>query len=221
MVDVRVTLKALVVLLAAGYVTSPAPAAAQGAMPAPPGEGAPAWPDADAAPRGEPGAAPPEPLPDDPDALLDMLAAEADPVEAGRLAREIEERWSHSGSDAIDLLLVRGRAAIEAGDLPRAVAHLTALTDHAPGFAAGWNARAEAFFLLERPGAALADLEQVLILEPRHFGALAGVGIVLDQLDRPEAALRAFRRAQEVYPAEENVAAAVARLEVQTGGRTL
>ena len=160
-------------------------------------------------------------LSEDADALLDQLASEADPGEAGRLAGEIEERWSHSGSAAMDLLLRRGQSAMAAEDWPRALAHLTALTDAAPGFAEGWATRAEAFFLMDRYGAALADIEQVLILEPRHFGALAGLGIVMERIGEDGVALAAFRAAQAIYPAESNVSEAVERLEVQTGGRTL
>ena len=152
---------------------------------------------------------------------LGTLTSEADAVEAQRLADEILERWTHSGSAAMDLLLTRGREAIEADDLPRAIAHLTALTDHAPEFAEGWNQRATAFFLMEQYGPAISDIEQVLILEPRHFGALAGLGIILEQLGETKGALEALRRAQQVYPAEPNVNDAVERLERETGERTL
>ena len=160
-------------------------------------------------------------LPEDPDVLLDMLAAEAEPAEAGRLAQEVLERWSHSGSAAMDLLLRRGEDAMRAEDWPRAVAHLTALTDSAPDFAEGWATRAEAFFLMEEYGAALADIEQTLILQPRHFEALSGLGLILERLGEERAALAALREAQSIYPAQENIGEAVERLEVQTGGRTL
>ena len=209
MIDAKVMLKALCFAAGLGYATSWV--AAQEAAP-----------EAEA-PAGDAAVIedPPEILSADPAVLLEQLAAEADPVEAGRLAREVLERWSHSGSDAMDLLLARGAAAVEAEDWPRAIAHLTALTDHAPEFAEGWAKRAEAFFRMGEYGAAMADLEQVLILEPRHFEALAGLGLILVELGEEEAALRAFHRAQEIYPAEENVAGAVERLEIQTGGRTL
>ncbi|MEM7490492.1 MAG: tetratricopeptide repeat protein [Pseudomonadota bacterium] len=194
MLDLRTTLKALVLAVGCFYVTS--------------------------APAQE---AAPEVLSEDPQVLLNRLGTLTmdDAADALRLAREIEERWTHSGSAAMDLLLRRGKDAIEAGDYVRAIAHLTALTDHAPQFAEAWNQRATAFFLMERYGEAMSDIEQVLILEPRHFNALAGLGIILQQLDEPEAALKAFRAAQAAHPAEENVNAAIERLEQQTGGRTL
>ena len=161
------------------------------------------------------------PLPEESGALLDLLATEADPVEAGRLAREVEERWSHSGSAAMDLLLRRGKDAIEAGAHDRAVVHLTALTDHAPDFAEGWAARATAFFLQEEWGLALSDIEQTLILEPRHYGALFGLCVIMRELERPDLALRACRASRDVYPAQEEVGRLIETLEQETGGRAL
>ena len=161
-------------------------------------------------------------LSEDPDVLLDRLGtltAPEDAVEARRIAREIEERWSHSGSAAMDLLLARGREAMEAGEYPKAIAHLTALTDTAPGWSEGWALRATAFYLAERWGAALSDIEQALILEPRHFNALAGLGIIMAQLDEPELALRAFRKANQIHPGDENVLRAIGQLEQETGER--
>ncbi|WP_299817136.1 tetratricopeptide repeat protein [uncultured Jannaschia sp.] len=156
--------------------------------------------------------------------LLDRLATltgEEEGGEARRLAAEIRERWTHSGSATMDLLLRRGRDAITEGDYARAIAHLTALTDHAPQFAEGWNQRATAFFLSDRYGEALSDIEQVLILEPRHFGALTGLAVILERLDERQAALRAFEAARAIYPADPNIEGAIDRLEQQTGERIL
>lgn len=167
---------------------------------------------------------PPEVLSEDAQVLLNRLGTlttEDDAAEAARLANEIQERWTHSGSAALDLLLRRGTDAIRDGDYLRAVGHLTTLTDHAPDFAEGWNQRATAFFLMDEYGAAIADIEQVLILEPRHFGALAGLGIMLEQLGDEEGALRALKAAAQIHPAEENVKEAIEQLEKQTGERTL
>ncbi|MEM9797409.1 MAG: tetratricopeptide repeat protein [Pseudomonadota bacterium] len=167
---------------------------------------------------------PAQELEGDVDALLNRLStmtAEHDAAEAARLSREIEERWTHSGSAAMDLLLQRGMDAIEAGEYAKAISHLTALTDHAPDFAEGWNQRATAFFLMDRYGQAIADIEHVLTLEPRHFGALAGLGVMMEQLGDEKAALRAFYAARDIHPAQPNINAAIERLEQQTGGRTL
>jgi tetratricopeptide (TPR) repeat protein len=152
------------------------------------------------------------------DGLFDALAA-SEPGEYSRIAADIGLLWSHSGSDTMDLLLRRGRMAIEAGELVRAVHHLTALTDHAPAFPEGWNARATAFYMMDRWGLALADIEQVLALEPRHFGALTGLAVIMEKLDRPADALAAWRQALAVHPHLDAAAKAVERLSPKVDGR--
>ncbi|UYP66721.1 tetratricopeptide repeat protein [Thalassobacter stenotrophicus] len=152
--------------------------------------------------------------------LLETLR-EAPVEEAARLTGEILERWSHSGSAALDYLLSRGRDALDAEDYGAAIEHLTALTDHAPDFAEGWNARGTAFFLTERFGLAAADLERALVLNPNHFGALSGLGVIYERIDQPKAALQAFEEALKIHPHMEDVRAAVERLRAQTQGVAL
>lgn len=141
--------------------------------------------------------------------------------EAMRLTGEIMERWSHSGSAALDYLLDRGTEAIEAQDYRAAIEHLTALTDHAPEFAEGWNARGTAFYLMEELGMALADLERAIALNPQHFGALSGIGVILEQIDQPEAALNAYEAAHAIHPHMPDVADAIERLRDATQGTSL
>ena len=133
----------------------------------------------------------------------------------------IWQAWSHSGSDSMDLLLERGRAAMRAGELDKAIEHLSALIDHAPDFAEGWNARATAYFMKEEYGLSVADIERVLALNPRHFGALSGLGMIYERLDLDEAALRAYRAAIAVHPFRPDLKEAIKRLEARTGGTSL
>ncbi len=149
--------------------------------------------------------------------LLDQLA-QSDPTRWKALEDEIWTMWSTSGSDAMDLLLERGRAAMIDGDLPQAVEHLTALVDHAPDFAEGYNARATAYFQQGAYGPAMADIQQVLLREPRHFGALAGLGLILEETGHAEDALTVYERALAVHPHRPDVQDAVARLAKQIEG---
>lgn len=137
------------------------------------------------------------------------------------IEQRIIELWSRSGSPTADLLLERGREAIQAENYREAIGHLTALTDHAPDFAEGWNTRATVFFMIEEFGLAMTDIERTLALNPDHFGALAGLGIILDQTDRPEAALAAFRAARMINPHRERVNDAIRRLAPMVDGRDL
>lgn len=135
--------------------------------------------------------------------------------------QEIIQRWSISGSASADLLLARGREAMEAGDLEAAIDHLTALTDHAPDFAEGWNARATAYFQAGMYGPSIADVQRVLELNPRHFGALSGLGIMLEEMGELDFALEAFRAAAELTPHRPDLQQAVARLEHALEGSAL
>ncbi|WP_238538193.1 tetratricopeptide repeat protein [Oceaniovalibus guishaninsula] len=154
------------------------------------------------------------------DDLFDALRA-ADAETAPRIVDKIGAEWSKSGSPAMDLLLQRGRDALDEGDAAQAIGHLTALIDHAQDFAEAYNARATAFFALGQYGPAMEDVRIVLALNPRHFGALSGLAIMLDETGRKEGALAAWRAVVAIYPASPQADDAIARLELETGGRTL
>ena len=157
------------------------------------------------------------------DALDALLAELAEPEQEDwrRIETEIVRHWSRSGSDAMDLLLGRGSAAMEAGDLAAAGEHLSALVDHAPGFAEGWNARATAFYMMGEYALAMADIEKVLALNPRHFGALSGLAIMLETMGDDRLALKAQRAAQAIHPHRPEVNRALERLERKIGGAEL
>lgn len=156
----------------------------------------------------------------DVEALLSELAQ---PGQARwmRLERQILREWGRSGSATIDLLFQRGQAALREGRAQAAIGHFSAAIDHAPGFAEAWNGRATAWFLANRLGPSLSDIEQVLRMNPRHFGALAGLGIILEQLERSDEALAAYRASLAVHPHQASVREAVARLELASQGQSL
>jgi tetratricopeptide (TPR) repeat protein len=154
------------------------------------------------------------------DRLFSELATAQGPA-ALRLERMIWREWSKSGSAAMDLLLQRGRDAMSAGETEAAIEHFTALIDHAPEFAEGWNARATAYFQAGLYGPSVADIAQTLRLNPRHFGALAGFGRILEETDKPEEALKVYRSALAIHPQLQGVKSAVERLEAKASGQEL
>ena len=154
------------------------------------------------------------------DGLYDKLAS-ASPAEAKGLEREIRLEWRKTGSPAMDLLLKRGREALERGDYAVAVEHLTALTDHAPDVAEGYRARARAYFRTDQIGPALADLEQALRLDPRHYEAAHGLAVVLEELGRAQQAYRAYQLVLSIHPHYDPAAEAVTRLKTQVEGLKL
>ncbi len=154
------------------------------------------------------------------DGLFERLA-DADPQDARRIEREIWSEWSKSGSPAMDLLLERGRQAMQAGDIPAAIEHLTALTDHAPEFAEGWNALATAYFQAGEYGPSIEDIGRTLTLNPRHFGALSGLGMIFEQLGDEPRALAAYRAALAIHPQLEGIRESMERLEAKAAGQKL
>ena len=153
----------------------------------------------------------------------EMLGAlrDAQPAEATRLSREIEREWSKSGSTSIDMLLRRGREALEEGQVDIAIEHFTAVTDHAPDFAEGWHARATAFYMKGLYGPALDDLQRALILNPDNYNAIFGLGVILQELGDYTLAQRAFRQVLDLNPNHENASKALEQLKSKGIGREL
>ena len=154
------------------------------------------------------------------DGLFERLKT-ADAAEAGRIEREIWIEWSKSGSPAEDLLLQRGTDAMNLGDYPAAIEHFTAIIDQDPDFAEAWNARATAYYMAGEFGPSVADIGHVLTLNPRHFGALSGLAMILEESGKPERALEVYKAALAIHPHLQGAIEAVERLETEAEGQEL
>ena len=154
------------------------------------------------------------------DALFERLQQDVLP-EHEEIESKIWKIWSSSGSDSIDLLLSRGRKALDDEDLVAAIEHFTAVIDHAPDFAEGYNMRATAYYLSGMIGPSLADVEITLALNPRHYGALSGLGTMLVEMGREKEALKAYQAAQALNPHRKDVIEAVATLQARVGERDI
>jgi tetratricopeptide (TPR) repeat protein len=153
--------------------------------------------------------------------LLAQLRDAASLEEAKRLDRELAIVWSRSGSPAMDLLLKRGREALEDEETRKAIEHLTALTDHAPDFAEGWHLRATAYYRAELYGPALNDLQRALILNPNNYNAIFGLGVLFQEFDEPQLAAEAFEQVLALNPHHESAKAALGQLKGRGIGQTL
>ena len=148
------------------------------------------------------------------DLFAELQAAPADQVEQSvRIVDQISAIWSDSGSTSMDLLLQRGKEALDSGDAQAAIDHFSALVDHAPEFAEGYHGRAMAYFEAGYFGPALNDLRTTLALNPRHFMAMTGLAFILEDTGESEQALEIYREVLELNPHDENVQKAVTRLE--------
>ncbi len=139
---------------------------------------------------------------DDPrlDALFGKLKSTADVAEARAIEQTIWRVWLDSGDDKIDAIMAEGVRAMTFGDHAAALGAFDQMVRLAPGFAEGWNKRATVHYLLGDHDASAADIARTLALEPRHFGALSGLGLVRLAEGNEAAALEAFEAALEVHP---------------------
>lgn len=152
------------------------------------------------------------------DEMFAALAEAETPAEGQRIEARIANEWSKSGSAAIDLLWTRGRTALDEGDALAAVEHFTAVIDHAPDFAEAYHGRATAFFMLDAYGPSLDDLRQTLVMNPRHFGAMRGLAIILEQIGRDQEALEVTERILTIHPQMQDVAETRQRLQHRLEG---
>ncbi|MEP5262745.1 MAG: tetratricopeptide repeat protein, partial [Nitratireductor sp.] len=127
--------------------------------------------------------------------------------------------WLESGSPSIDLLLRRGLDALREENYDRAYFYFDEVVTLAPGFAEGWNKRATIHYVRDDYARALRDIEQVLRLEPRHFEALAGLGVILEELGDKKGALDAYRKAVDIDPWLLNGRERIRPLELDVEGR--
>ncbi|MDJ1008019.1 MAG: tetratricopeptide repeat protein [Paracoccaceae bacterium] len=154
------------------------------------------------------------------DDLFDNLR-DVGPEAAQAIEGRIWAEWSKSGSPTLDLLLDRGREALEAEEPALAVEHMTALIDHAPDFAEAYNVRATAYFQQGLFGPSLEDIRMTLALNPRHFAAMSGLGLILEELGYTEEALAAWREVVAIHPHQQGAVEAIERLEREVEGQTL
>ena len=132
--------------------------------------------------------------------------------------------WSRSGDPAIDALFGEGVRAMAAQDWLGAVARFSRVVEALPTFAEGWNKRATARYLATHYASAITDCEEVVRLNPHHFGALSGQGFCHAALGQLRQAAYCFRRALAVHPRLETVRQHLGRLEtmlVRANGHAL
>jgi tetratricopeptide (TPR) repeat protein len=187
-------------------------------------------PQADAAPT-RPGAVPNADKDDNPSApaartpaatlerLFQRLAAAKTAEEAKGIANLIQRRWARSGSDTADLLMTRAQTAMRDKQLELAIELLDRIISLQPDWAEGWNQRANALFIAGDPIRSMLDIGEALKREPRHYGAMMGLGTILRQQGDDKKAMVAFRKALAIYPQMEQLKSAVESLATEVDGR--
>jgi tetratricopeptide (TPR) repeat protein len=121
-------------------------------------------------------------------------------LEAETITNMIWHIWYLSDDAEVNRLMDQGERAMAAQDMRTAIGAFTKIIEIAPDFAEGWNRRATALYMIGEYEASRADVAETLAREPRHFGALSGLGLINEAEDRGEEAIEAWERALEVNP---------------------
>ncbi|MGE7367688.1 tetratricopeptide repeat protein [Neorhizobium sp. NPDC001467] len=152
------------------------------------------------------------------DSLLSRLKRESDPDKAKSIAEEIQTDWTRSGSPTVDLLLQWAAEAVEKKNNGAALDFLDRATIIDPDFTGSWHQRATLHYTMGDPRKAMADINEVLKREPRHFGAIAGMVAILMEAEQDAAAQKALVQYLAIYPADKEAREQMEKLSEKIAG---
>lgn len=157
------------------------------------------------------------------DPRLDDLFLQLKAVSEVEQAREIEQSiwqiWLQSDNEQVTAHLAAGLRAMGSRAPRQALAIFDRIVEIAPDFAEGWNKRATVHYMLGNFDQSVADIQRTLALEPRHFGALSGLGLINLAIDRERQALEAFEAALKIYPLMQGADSHIQELKAKIKGR--
>jgi tetratricopeptide (TPR) repeat protein len=153
--------------------------------------------------------------------LYAQLGAARNASSAEPITQAIEELWTISGSDTVDLLMARAAQFANESEIDLSLAILDAVVDIAPEEAEAWYLRAKVNVMNGKPERALSDLRRALNLDPNHYLAITDLGLVLEQIGAKKEALEAYRRALEVNPFLEDARQGVEALKREVEGQDI
>jgi tetratricopeptide (TPR) repeat protein len=155
------------------------------------------------------------------DFLFGALKVAPDKASAKAVEDRIWAVWAAAGNDTTNVLMDRAKKAMDEKDYDLALRLLSAVIEIRPDFTEAWNRRATVYFMKRDYADSLADIAKVLTREPRHFGALSGLALIMQDIGDDKRALDAYRKALEVYPRLEGVEEKVKALAEKVEGRDL
>jgi tetratricopeptide (TPR) repeat protein len=151
--------------------------------------------------------------------LFERLQVTQSPVEARSVEQRIWQIWLDSDDANAARLMSQGVRAMSEQHYDSALQAFDRLVEWAPDFAEAWNKRATVHYLMGNWRASVLDIQQTLALEPRHFGALFGLGLIYDALENPEAALRSYEATLDLNPHSQSTRLRIEELRRQLQGR--
>lgn len=155
------------------------------------------------------------------DFLFGALRVAPDDVSAKAIEDRIWAVWTGAGNETTNLLMSRAKKAADDKDYDLAIRMLSSIIEIKPDFTEAWNRRATVYFMKKDYVNSMADIGKVLAREPRHFGALSGLGLIMQDVGDDRHALEAYRKALEVYPRLKGMDEKVKTLKEKVEGRNI
>lgn len=153
--------------------------------------------------------------------LFQILRASDDPMKVGAAEQAIWEIWMESGDQETDDLLQQGAMQMQIQQFGAALSMFNTVIAERPEFAEGWNKRATLYYLMGELDRSIADCEKVLALEPRHFGALFGLGLIYAAKQDEAKAIASLERALMVHPHLGNAVEFITKLKARLKSREI
>ena len=153
------------------------------------------------------------------DDLFGRLKVSTNAFEAAAIEGLIWNIWTHRGVTVIDQNMTLGILTMNEGKLKSSLSHFDKVVRLDPNFAEGWNKRATVYYMMGDFDASVADIQKTLTLEPRHFGALSGLGLIYAALDKPAAAVKVWQKALEINPHMQSIRHRIEEIQAEEKGK--
>jgi len=155
------------------------------------------------------------------DGLFERLTVAGSAEEASRIEAEIWQAWYEPPGEEAGRYVLQIESAMRLRQLDQALSASDTLVERFPSFAEGWNRRATVRYLLDDLDGSVADIERTLALEPRHFGAISGLGLIFLKQDDLSGALEAFEAVLELSPASRSAREGAERVRARMNDRDI
>jgi len=132
--------------------------------------------------------------------LFEILSKTESDIQINKVTSSIWDIWHETNDPSIDVDFYRGLESMRKGDFLMAVAFFTRVIDNNPNFAEGWNKRATVYYMLGKFDASMKDIRETLNLEPRHFGAMDGMGLIFIHLEQFDKAIDIYDQMLKIFP---------------------
>ena len=137
--------------------------------------------------------------------LFDKLYSSEDTKEINTITKKIWDIWHETNDIKIEADFYRGMELLKTRDLIMSINFFSKVIDKKPDFAEGWNKRATAYFMMGEFDKSMFDINQTLHLEPRHFGALDGMGLIFIHLQQYSEAIKIYDQMLKIFPNNQSI----------------